>query len=295
MHPHRVDVLDRAHDDDIVAPVAHHLELELLPAEDAALDQRGVHGRELKRPPHELLELRAVVGDAAARPAQRERRADHRGIADLGRGAEPCSDRRDRPPVGDSEADAPHRGRELGPVLGHLNRAGVRADQLHPETLQRPVARQRHRHIERRLTAHRRQQRVGPLALDHAAHPVGVHRLDVGPVGELGVGHDRRRVRVHQHDRVTLFLEGFHRLGAGVVELGRLPDHDRARAKQQHAVEVSPSGHRLRPAECRRASGAAPSRWRPGAWRRPRRDGGCPRRAPGRGRPPGSAARRRAP
>ena len=39
MHAHRVDVLDRADDDAIVLFVAHHLHLELFPAEHALLDQ----------------------------------------------------------------------------------------------------------------------------------------------------------------------------------------------------------------------------------------------------------------
>ncbi len=33
VHAHRVDVLDRAHDQRVVVAVAHHLELELAPAE----------------------------------------------------------------------------------------------------------------------------------------------------------------------------------------------------------------------------------------------------------------------
>src|SRR6266568_5013820 len=40
---HGIEVLDGADDHDVVAAVAHHLELELFPAEDAALDQRRVH------------------------------------------------------------------------------------------------------------------------------------------------------------------------------------------------------------------------------------------------------------
>ena len=36
---HRVEVLDRADDDAVVRAVAHHLELELLPAGDRALDE----------------------------------------------------------------------------------------------------------------------------------------------------------------------------------------------------------------------------------------------------------------
>ena len=34
VHPHRVEVLDAADDDDVVRLVAHHLQLELLPAQD---------------------------------------------------------------------------------------------------------------------------------------------------------------------------------------------------------------------------------------------------------------------
>jgi hypothetical protein len=44
VHAHRIEVLDRADDDDVVGAVAHHLELVLLPAEQRALDQHLVHG-----------------------------------------------------------------------------------------------------------------------------------------------------------------------------------------------------------------------------------------------------------
>src|SRR6516162_8343530 len=39
VHAHRVDVLDRADDHDVVIGVAHQLELELLPADDRRLQQ----------------------------------------------------------------------------------------------------------------------------------------------------------------------------------------------------------------------------------------------------------------
>jgi hypothetical protein len=39
VHAHRVEVLDRAHDDDVVAAVAHQLELEFLPAVDGFLNE----------------------------------------------------------------------------------------------------------------------------------------------------------------------------------------------------------------------------------------------------------------
>ena len=74
-----------------------------------------------------------------------------------------------------------------------------------------------------------------------------VERLDVGGVGELGVGHDRRRVRVHEHDAVALFAQHAARLRARVVELARLADHDRPAADQQDRLEVVATRHRLSP------------------------------------------------
>ena len=50
-----------------------------------------------------------------------------------------------------------------------------------------------------------------------------------------GIGHDRGRVRVDQHDLVALFAQGLAGLRAGVVELAGLPDDDRAGADEQNA------------------------------------------------------------
>ena len=102
------------------ALVAHDLELELLPAEHAALDQHLPHRRELEPAAHDLLVLVAVVGDAAAGAAQRERRADDRAESRRRRGSPqrfvPAS--RAMPPAATVEPDAPHRVGEQLAVLG---------------------------------------------------------------------------------------------------------------------------------------------------------------------------------
>ncbi len=100
-----------------------------------------------------------------------------------------------------------------------------------------------HRDVERGLAAHRGQERVGPLARDDELDEFGRHGLDVGPVGELGIRHDRRRIGVHEHDLVALLLERLDGLRPGVVELGALADYDRARAEQEDAAEVSTTRH----------------------------------------------------
>ena len=66
------------------------------------------------------------------------------------------------------------------------------------------------------------------VARSGALERFGVERLDVGRVGELRVGHDRRRVRVGEDHPVALLAQHAAGLGAGVVELAGLPDDDRA-------------------------------------------------------------------
>ena len=61
-----------------LSAVAHHLELVLLPAEDALLDQALVARRLLERPLDQAVELLVAEGDAAAGAAQGEARPDDR-------------------------------------------------------------------------------------------------------------------------------------------------------------------------------------------------------------------------
>src|SRR5262249_23685038 len=72
----------------------------------------------------------------------------------------------------------------------------------------------------------------------------GRDRFDVGAVGKLRVGHDGGRVGVDEHDAVAFFLEGFAGLRAGVIELARLADDDRASAANEDAVDVVSFWHR---------------------------------------------------
>src|SRR5690606_36549969 len=57
------------------------------------------------------------------------------------------------------------------------------------------------------------------------------------------IGHDRGRIGVDQDDAEALLTQDLARLGAGVVELAGLPDHDRARAQHQDRVEIVTQWH----------------------------------------------------
>jgi hypothetical protein len=119
-------------------------------------------------------------------------------------------------------------------VLGHLDRAGVGADQLDAVLVEDARAVEVHGDVERGLAPHRRQDRVDVLALDDLLDPLGRDRLDVGPVREIRVRHDRRRIGVHQDDPVPLLLERANGLGAGIVELAGLADDDRPRPQDEN-------------------------------------------------------------
>ena len=130
-------------------------------------------------------------------------------------------------------------------VLGPLDHVERRADQLDSRA---PPAARRSASSRARLSAglpaHRREQGVGPLAAEHVGDALEVERLDVRAVGEPGVGHDRRRVRVDDDRAEAVLAQHLERLRARVVELARLPDHDRAGADQSRSTSGHAAGAR---------------------------------------------------
>jgi hypothetical protein len=77
----------------------------------------------------------------------------------------------------------------------------------------------------------------------HLGDGLDLERLDVGRIGHLRVGHDRRRVAVHQHDAVAIGAQRLAGLSPGIVEFAGLTDHDRPGAEDQDALEVVASRH----------------------------------------------------
>jgi len=244
VHAHRIEVLDRADDDRVVLAVADDLELELLPAEDALLDQDRVHRRLVEAELHHAVELALVVGDAAARAAEREARAQDRGEPDLvDRGARLLDGGHQRRARA-GEADPRHRLLEQLAILGHLDARHARAEELDAVLREDAGLVRGEREVEAGLAAERGQDRARLLAREHLVEHLDGQRLDVRRVRQIGVRHDRRGVRVDQHHAQPLLAEGLARLRARVVELGRLADHDRSGPDDQHRLQIFTARHR---------------------------------------------------
>ena len=244
---HGIHVLDGADDDAVVAPVAHHLHLELLPAQQGFVDEQFAGGRKVEPAPADGHELFAVVGDAAAAAAQSERGPD-----DAGKAEPPLHLQRFLQAVGDGrarrlQADARHGLDEALAILGLVDGVLAGADELDALRLQHPFAHQIQSAVEGRLATHGGQQRIGALRLDDARHGAPFHRLDVGGVRQRGIRHDGGRVGVHQHHPVALVRQRLAGLGAGIVELAGLADDDGAGAQDEDGLEIVALGHRRQP------------------------------------------------
>ena len=200
-------------------------------------------GREGKPLAHDADQLGMVMCDAAAGASQREARADDDGIAELCGHTLGLLKRVGEARARDLQADVAHGSRKELAVLALLDGVEVAADDLDPLALEHARLTQGDGAVERGLATHVGKQSIGVLALDHPRD--GIHRdgLDIGAVGRGGVGHDGRRVGVDEDHLVALLAQGAAGLGAGIVELASLADHDGAGAYDQNLLDIGTLGH----------------------------------------------------
>ena len=187
---------------------------------------------------HHLLELLAVVGDAAARAAEGVARADDDGkIADqLVGGLKRVGKGLDGGGAGHVEADLEHGLLEDVAGLALFDRLRAGADHFDAVFFKDARLVQIHREVQAGLPAEGRQEGVGTLLRDDLFEGVHGERLDVGDVGELRVRHDGGRVAVDQDDAVAFLAQRLAGLGAGIVELAGLADDDGAGADDQDGL-----------------------------------------------------------
>ena len=249
MHAHRVDVLDGADDDAIVALVAHDLHLELFPAEHAFLDQHLAGRRGVDAALDDLDELGLVVGDAAAGAAEREGRPDDRRQADV-------VERGQRRPTASSRDASAASSRPIF-VIASRNRS--RSSALSIASAVAPIISTSYSSSTPIFLSDSAQfSAVWPPIVGSSAKPPGTawrsaamilattsgrDRLDIGAVGHVRIGHDRRRIGIDEDDPVALVAQRLAGLRAGIIEFAGLPDDDRPGADDQDGRDVGAFGH----------------------------------------------------
>ena len=205
VHAHRIEVLDGAHDHDIISQIAHHLKLILLPAEKRLLNEYLSRGGGVQAAGHDVFEFLHVVSDATTGATEGERWAD-----DQRKGADVVGDLNGFiPGVGSSrrgrlQADLFHGLLEELTVLSLVDRIELGTDQLYTVLLENSILGEGLCEVERRLATHGGQEGVRLLLDQDLFDELGGHGADVSAIRRLGISHDSRRVRVEQHDLVTL-------------------------------------------------------------------------------------------
>lgn len=222
MHADGVEVFHTAYRNRGIVRVAHDFELDFLEPFDALFDQHLPHGRELERVFHNLAQLLFRLRKTAARAAERERGAQHHGIAYIQRSFfrflyAVSYLRRD-----DGLADAHTHLFEFFAVFRHFDTFKRRSEQFNIAFVQNPAVRELHRKIEPRLSAEGGDDCVGTLVTDDARDVFEGERLHIYLVRHHLVRHNRGGVGVGKDDFVALFFQRDARLRARIVEFRRL-------------------------------------------------------------------------
>src|SRR5215211_1769122 len=243
MDAHGVYVLYGADHDDVICEVAHDLELELLPACDALFDEGAPYGASVEAVDDGAAKFAVVGGGGASFAAQGEAGPDDKWEADLCCQFLGFGEAADRAAGGYIQADSAHGlGEELA-VLGFTDRRDGRSEEFDACLLEDACLVEFDGEVEGGLASQGGEQRVGTLPAQYLGYGFGGEGLDVGYVCDLRVRHYGRRVGVYEDHAVTLLAQGVASLGARVIELCGLPDHDRTRADDQDAGDVVAPRH----------------------------------------------------
>src|ERR1700677_96292 len=208
-----------------------------------------MHRRKVQAAGKHFHQLFAVISVASTGAAQREGGANNDRKADLAGELNAVFQIIDERRFRHIEADALHGVFKKQAGFGLLNRADLRADQMHVILFEHATIGKFNGEIEGGLSPNRWQhskthaRRHFALDANDLGEIFAGQRLNVGAIGRLGIGHDGGRVRVGQHNLKALRLERLASLRAGVVELGRLTDDDRPGAEDKDLRDISSTGH----------------------------------------------------
>ena len=230
MDADRVNVFHIAHGDAVVVVVAHDLVLDFFPPGDAAFNEHLMDTAAAQADRCDFAKLLLVVGKTAAAAAERVSRAHDDRVADCLCGCYAVFQFFRDCAAGHRLADAHHGFLKKLPVFRHADGIGACADHFHMVFFQKAGFLQLHGKVQGILPTEGRQDAVGVFLQNYLFDGFSGEWFNVNLVRNLPVRHNRGRVGVNQNDLDALFAQGAACLRAGIVELSRLTDDNRAGA-----------------------------------------------------------------
>ena len=135
VNAHRIKVLDRANDHDVVVAIAHDFQFELFPAFDVFFHQNLAVRTHFQTVGRDCFKFGAVVGLAAARAAQREAGADNARQTDFVQHPTGFVETVGEGAAGQVEATADHRRLEMLTAFGLVDDFRTGADHLNAQVV----------------------------------------------------------------------------------------------------------------------------------------------------------------
>ena len=194
MNSHRVEVLNRTDDHNVVIEVTHDLHLVLFPTNNRLFDQDFGGWRLVKTTANEQVEFIAVVSDRRTASAHREARTDQAGKTDFFHNLAGVGHSLNRFAVADVQAARVHGLLESIAVFRFVDRISVGSDHLDAMFFQNSFGGEVHGQVERRLATQCWQQRVRFFFGNDLFYDLPFKRLDISPFSCSRVGHDGGRV-----------------------------------------------------------------------------------------------------
>ena len=249
MNTHRVNIFDGADDDAVVGGITHDFHLIFFPTDNAFFHQYFIGWGCIDAALDDFEIFLAVIGNAAARAAHGEGRADDGGKTDGIQRVECFAQIMRQARARGFQPDLGHGFAELLAVFGLVDDMRLGADHLDIPFFQHTHFVERKRGVECGLAAHGGKQNelfvraLGALFFDNAGHHFRRDRLDIGGVRQIGVRHDGGGVRIDQNDSIALGFQRLAGLRPGIVEFAGLADDDRSRPDNEDGVNICPLRH----------------------------------------------------
>ena len=243
MDAHRIKVLNRTHDGDIVIGVPKKLELEFFPTQEGLVDHDLVDGTQMKSACQLLLKGIFVVHHSCTSSAQRVGRPDAQWVPKLLGDFFPLQETLGRGLRRHGDVNLPHKLTECLAVLRDFNGLGVDPNHAHSMFFPNPHLLALDGEVQSRLPPHGGQHRINVMLLEDFDNRLWLQGLQVHVVGHHRIGHDGRRIAVDERDFDALLPKASGSLASRIVEFTGLSNDNRSASNDEDRFDAVVFGH----------------------------------------------------